>query len=527
MRKWKFRLPPVQTDMKDESRAKKDLRLGVAAALATGILLAGLAVRVALAYASLRHIDHDQASSLLRSQFPQVRRLDFDPTPPLHILTLWSWNKLFGVGVLQGRLLSALFSVLAIGVLYFMVSYLFDRRVALLSMLLLAMSRDSIFYGEIIRPYAMLQFFALLSSYLFFRSLREKRLVWWVAFVGSGILMMYTHYYGALVIAALAVCALIYRSRYQIPGYWIAGAAAGAAAVALISYLPMAGISIGGPADIRRHLTETANLWYVKAHWYTFFTTLGDFNNEISPGRWWAFAAGAALFSVPAILALKKAFIRGRNNGFGQRPDDEGIWISAILWLFPFLAALGASALGAHYFLRYVLFCAAPYYILVAYGISMLEHNALRNGLIMLIVAFSAYSIANMFSLGTDGPIVARLDSDATTGDCAAMLWVVTAPPSWLALWDASSSGPLASIPIAKPDRFSLRLIPQTTLPGAFAPCHRIWVLKVPDEALGPPAEQIKHLDEEALRFLRPSYSRAAEYSYGDVRLGLYSRNGN
>jgi hypothetical protein len=371
----------------------------------------------------------------------------------------------------------------------------------------------------------MFQFFALLSSYLFVRSLREKRLVLWMAFVGSSILMMYTHLYGALVLAALVVYALIYRRRYRIPAFWIAGAAA----AILISYMPwIARISGGGPSDIRNYPTQNGVLpRYLLVHWYTFFNTMDVFNNGISPRRWWAFAAGAGLFSLPAALALKKTLLRSAGDSVAQRLDKEGTAINAILWSFPLFLGLGAGALGLPYNARYVLFCAAPYYILVAYGISVLENSALRHGLIMLIVAYSGYSIAEAFSQRTDGArrIMAHVESNVRTGDCGAFLWVVTSPPSWLAMWDSSSAAPLAPVPTARVDRLSFRLIPQTTLPAAFVPCLRIWVFKVPEPDLGPPAQEMKHLDEEAMRFVGPTHKKVEEFSDAGLSVSLYSAN--
>jgi len=512
--------------MKGELPAAQDLRPRTAAALAAAVFLFGCAVRAGLGYISRGYLSHDDLLSLFESQAPQASMLDFDTMPPLHAFTLSIWNKLFGIGVLQARLLSVLFSVLALAAVYLMAGYLFDRRVALLSMLLLAVSQESIFFGQMIRSYAMFQFFALLSSYLFVRSLREKRLAWWVAFAGSSILMMYIHYYGALVIAALAVCALIYRKRYRIPGTWIAGAAA----VAFVSYLPwLATFRPGGPTDLRRYHEALPVLpSYFVVHWYTFFKTLDEFNNGISP-RWWAVAAGVVLFSLPATLALKKVLSRKRGNGMAQRLDEEGATIIAVLWLFPLVLLLGAGALGVPFTLRYVLFCAAPYYILVAFGISRLKNGALRLGLIALIVAYSAYSIANTFGSRTDSAhaVMAHIQSNLRTGDCGALLWAMTAPPSWLALWETPRLGPpLAPTPTAQVDRLSLRLIPQASVPAAFTPCRRVWALKLGAADLGPAAEQVKRLDEEEMRTLGPGHSKVEEFSIGGFTGSLYSRNG-
>jgi uncharacterized membrane protein len=513
--------------MKSELPAAQDLRPRVAVLLAACIFLFGIALRADLAYISRGYLSHDDALSLFESQAPQSQMRTFDTMPPLHTATLWIWDQLFGIGVLQARLLSALFSVLALVLMYLLASYLFDRRVALLSLLLMAVSEQSIFFGQMIRSYAMFQCFALLSSYLFVRALREKSLAWWIAFVGSTILTIYTHYYAILLIAALAVCALIYRKRYPIPASWIAAAAA----AAFVAYLPwLATFRSGGATDIRRYHDVLPVLpAYFVVHWDTFFKTMDQFNNGTSPPfRILAFLAGAILFSLPAALAIKKAFSRNTADSMTPRLDAEGITIVAVLWLFPLLVALGAGALGVPFTLRYVLFCAAPYYILVAFGISRLKIGALSLVTIALILAYSAYSIRTTFRQRGDAAhaIMAHIQSNLRTGDCGTALWIMTAPPSWLELWGSPQIGPtLAPTPIAQPDRLSFRLIPQTSVPAAFTPCRRIWVLKVRDADLGPPAEQMRQLDEEAFRILGPGHSKADEFQGGEFAVSLYSVN--
>lgn len=503
----------------------------VAIAFVVAVSLLGIAARAGLGYASRGYVNHDDALSLFESQAPQSRMLVFDTMPPLYSRTLSVWNQLFGIGVLQARMLSVFFSVLTLAVIYVMARYLFDRRVALLSLLLLAVSQLSVLFGQMIRPYAMFQFLALLCCYLFVRSLREQRLAWWMAFVASSILTMYTHYYGVLVIAALTVCALICRKRYRIRASWIAGAAA----AGFVSYLPwLAALRSGSPTDLRRFYTVHANglPWYFVVHWGTFFRILREFNNGISAG-WRTFAAGILLFSLPAAVALasavRKSLSRNTRDDMAQSPDLEGTVIVAVLWLFPVLVLLAAGALGLPFTDRYVLFCAAPYYILVAFGISKSKIRALRLGLIALIVPYSVYSIAYTFSQRSDAArqVMAHIQANLRAGDCGMFLWSITAPPSWLTLWDAPrTSLPLAPTPLAPVDRVSFRLISPADLPGAFTRCRRVWVVKGGDADLGPASAQLKRLDEEAMRVLGPGHSRDEEFSGGGFNASLYSRIG-
>jgi 4-amino-4-deoxy-L-arabinose transferase-like glycosyltransferase len=513
-------------DSKDTPR-NPDLSLRLGVVLAATVFLCGVAVRAGLAYASRGYLSHDDLLSIFEGQASQSQMLDFDTMPPLHASILFAWSKLFGIGVLQARLLSVVFSVLALAVICRMASYLFNRRVALLSLLLLSVSQASIFFGQMIRAYAIFQFLALLSSYLFIRALREKRLPLWTAFVISSIFMEYTHYYGVFVIAALVVCAFIYRKRYPIPRSWIVGGAA----VALVSYLPwLVELRPGGPTDLRRYYAETSGLAsYFVVHWTTFFKTLDEFNNGVS-FRWWTLAAGGLLLSLPAALAMGRAFSRGASDEGPQRRNAEGATILAVLWLFPFLVLLGLGVLGVPFTLRYVLFCAAPYYILVAFGISTLKIAPLRLSLIALIVAYSGYSIADTFSQRSDSAhvVMAHIHANLRTGDCGSIVWIMTAPPSWLALWDTPAPGPpLAPIPIARADRLSARIIPRSSLPAEVTSCSRLWIIKAGEEDFGPIPEQMKRLDQEEMQMLGPSHSMVDEFVDHELAVDLYARNGD
>jgi uncharacterized membrane protein len=65
------------------------------------------------------------------------------------------------------------------------VSYILDRRTALLAALLLAVSQIAIWFAQEPRPYAQLQLLTLLSSYCFVRAIRESSGLYWWAFVPS------------------------------------------------------------------------------------------------------------------------------------------------------------------------------------------------------------------------------------------------------------------------------------------------------------------------------------------------------
>jgi len=86
----------------------------------SAVFLLGFTLR--LAYIGHESVGFDEAFSMTVSRLPlheMFRQLVADFVhPPLHYLVLRGWFKLFGFGVFQARLLSALFSTLAVVLLY-------------------------------------------------------------------------------------------------------------------------------------------------------------------------------------------------------------------------------------------------------------------------------------------------------------------------------------------------------------------------------------------------------------------------
>ena len=96
--------------------------------------------------------------------------------PPLYYVLAKVWVDLFGDSVYALRMLSVLFSGLALLAMYWFVSELAaSRRAALLAMLLMGVSPLFILYGQEAREYAFWTLTLLLSSAALLRALRVSR----------------------------------------------------------------------------------------------------------------------------------------------------------------------------------------------------------------------------------------------------------------------------------------------------------------------------------------------------------------
>jgi mannosyltransferase len=130
-------------------------------------------------------------------------RLDFNP-PIFHIF-LWLWQKVFGISELSARTLPAIFGTLGIVALYFLGREIFSRRVGLWASLILAVNCFHLYYSQEVRPYALLVLLAMLSYLFYVRQVKNPGWKNSLLYVGTSTLLIYSHYFGLLVVASQAV----------------------------------------------------------------------------------------------------------------------------------------------------------------------------------------------------------------------------------------------------------------------------------------------------------------------------------
>jgi 4-amino-4-deoxy-L-arabinose transferase-like glycosyltransferase len=472
------------------------------------ILLLALALRIF--HLRNESVSGDEAFSITLTRDPlgvMMHRLVLDLVhPPLHYLALRGWLATFGFGLFQARVLSVILGALTVVLLYLLAKYLFDSRTALLAALLMAVSQLAIMFSQEARPYALMHLLALVSTYLFLRACGEQRALYWWEFVVAGVVMLYTDYFGVYLIAALLVVAVLYRDHYRLRVGW----ALGGAVVAVVLYLPWLGSGIVQraiqPGNVAR---QTAD--YSAVHWWTFLSTLNSFNNGKPAGLrtdspWWTLVVGGVLFTAPLLLVVKKLRSQG---GVEEQRDREGIVIAGILWLLPIaLTLLSGKAFHIPYNVRYVSFCVAFYYILVARAVFELPLHMLRWALVALILLYSAYALrANYFLRWKEywDEAFAYVEPNYKDGDCGIF------PPDYKLLqpWEVVQAGHPAPF----------RMISQESFEAGAPGCSRVW------EVVPAPRDDWRQWNEYRRENPVPAiYAKVAEQRYYGVRVSLYSR---
>ena len=469
--------------------------------------LAGLVI---LAAAALRvfHIDNqsawvDEAFTVHASAQPwdgmmRILVADFNH-PPLHTMLVRWWGDVFGVGVVQARVLSAIFGTAAVAAVYWLGALLFDRRTALLASALMAVSQLGIMYSQEARGYSLLLLMVVVSTALFVRAFQGGRRRDVVFFALAAGVALNTHYYAGFALAAVFVFALVFRRASAVPLHWWIGAAF---AIAIL-FVPW--LASGVVESFRRNPQGAANP-QLFAQLAAPLYALNWFNNgklaglrEQAPA--WTFAAGM-LLTMPALYGLTR-LLRG------SAQERRAGWLLARAVGVPIAAAGSRGLARVIYDVRHVSFAVPAYYLLVARGIMTLSSPAWRRGLTIAVFAYSTLSFrADFFVPYKDNyrDAVGLVAAGMRPGDCS----VLAAPDGlnnaeWY--WTSYHHG-LAFPPIVTPAEA-----------GSRDACRRAWLLW--DKSWWKKGPQTYDAAHDALR---ASYQPRDRHRFSGMDVQLFER---
>lgn len=131
-----------------------------------------------------------------------------DTSPPLfYFLAFGAYNLLNLYGF---YLLVIFFGVLSIFVLYKVVALIFDRKIALLSVLLFSISTMHILYSQHIRPYTFVQFFVLFAIYISLKYFQNRKGAELAKLSVIFVILLFTYY--PAIVPLLIIYAVIFYS---------------------------------------------------------------------------------------------------------------------------------------------------------------------------------------------------------------------------------------------------------------------------------------------------------------------------
>lgn len=317
----------------------------------------------------------DEAFSITISQHGlfDLLRLVFltDTHPPLYYLALKIW-LLFGDGETQVRILSAIFSIAAIPLIYLVAANIFeDERIGLIAATVLAFSPFQVWYAQETRMYAMLTFFVLASALFFFRALRYDNLLDWIGYILATVLALYTDIGAIWYIVAISIFFLlsIRRFKERFINWFLCQVAIG------ILYLPWL------PFFVLQTHRVTAGFWLQPPSFQTVLGTLLDFHSYNFPF--------IELSLVYMVMIFVWAYI------VPKRSWQVGL---ASLWLFiPLTISLLFSLRQPILISRNLIAASLGYYLLVAGTIGQFRSSKAVMALLLPLVAMNLISIGYNF----------------------------------------------------------------------------------------------------------------------------------
>lgn len=288
----------------------------------------------------------------------------------LYYLLLEPWTLVAGTSEWALRLPSVVGSMLACALLVVLAHRFFDRRVALVSGLLLAVSPFLVKWSQQARGYTLGLAASLLATLLLLRALERGSRGAWAAYGLAFTLVVVWHPVLGFLLAPSHAMLLGQRRERLLPHGPLAAVVIGAVAVPWAAVVAMRSTGEGVAMD-----------------WLE-FPTLGTAG--------WALVDVSGAVGVGAVLALVGLLLL-RRTGRSELAAWLGVWALA-----PFVLALVVSLIQPIYLDRYLLVAAPAFALLAAIAVTGLGS---RLGLVALgaLLVATGIGLAHWYTLGTNG----------------------------------------------------------------------------------------------------------------------------
>jgi len=318
-------------------------------AILLGLTLLGAALRFGTLNVQSIWLDESATMILVRRGFSGMlsHLAASESSPPLYYMLVWLWTKIFGIGPLGFRSLSALVGTITIPVMY-AAGRTFSSRAGLWAAALTAVNPAMFYYSQEARAYALLVLFAAGAFVFWQQALRQpsrRNLMLWAAMSSLAIL---THYFAAF----LFLPELLFLARRL--GYRRILIPTGSV---LIVGLALAPLALRERADGKSNWIEEASLP----------SRIAESVKQFAVGLYGPLEiVSAAVVIVLAVGAGVLMFTRGRE----QDRDRCGVivFVAAISLLIPLL--LAAAHIMDVYDGRNVIATWIPLAVLVAAGLA-------------------------------------------------------------------------------------------------------------------------------------------------------------
>lgn len=279
-----------------------------------------------------------------------------EPSPPLFMLIMHFWIKVFGISAQSVRTVPILFNALTAVFLYLTGKRFFNFWSGLTSSVLFIFSTYHFFYGLDTRTYSMLSFATAVSLYFLLAILKnpEKRFNL-IALIVSNLVLVYGHYFGWFVVFMQFVVGLFYLKDIK-----VTRKIAIAIFFTVVLYIPMFSVLI------KQFFISKESTWVVPPPKSEYLEQLRSFLN---------YDLGFKVVVLTLVIGIIVAFVAKP----GKKNLKELI-ILLIWWLVPYSLMFLVSAKVPMFNSRYILFNTIGFYLFIGVAINYLFQKIKYSG---------------------------------------------------------------------------------------------------------------------------------------------------
>ncbi len=312
------------------------------------LLVCALGAAIRFATLGVQSFDFDESFTVgivINGSFGHMLRTipRTESSPPLYYILAWLWSKVFGLGPVGIRSLSALFGSLVVPVAYFIGRRFGSPRAGLYAALFVAVDPLLVWYSQEARTYALLALLGALSFWTFVRALERpdrSRLILWALASAAAIC---SHYFaGFLVIAEAAWLVAATREPRAV-------IASGAVLLVGLALLPLALRQADHRTEWIANLPFSSRIKEVTKKLVT---------GEIDPTHNWQLAIVAVVVGAAMVYAIPRLQDRERRGAV------LAVGTGAAAIVMPFILDLA----GLHYLISKNVMAAVPV-LLIGSGI--------------------------------------------------------------------------------------------------------------------------------------------------------------
>jgi len=283
---------------------------------------------------------------------------------PLYWILLHYWIKIFRVSEFSLRFPSLIFNFLSVILTFLLGKELFNKKVGIIASIFIGLSPFHLWYAQEARDYSMVLFLGTLSSYLFFKAIKEERVKLWLFFILVSLCGLYTSYFYIFLFLAQGSY-LIFLRKFKVD------------LKVIICFLFITlGFSFYLPPFLSKFYFIWQGFWIPKPTWESLIITIENFILGYNGFSFIYFVSDVlvVLFFISALWAIRKKELKAS-------------FIFCIFLAFiPIILAFIFSKLFFSLYLDRGLIIFSPYfYLILSLGIVFLKRMLRAASLIILV----------------------------------------------------------------------------------------------------------------------------------------------